>query len=101
MKIKSTDAAHVDVALTISLNSNGTVSATGQKVLVDDTTGQSAPVGDPFPITLSDTDQNNVNSALEAALTDAITAAVVALPAASDGPTAETTNTTASATEAE
>ena len=82
MKIQSTDKAHVEVQVVVSLGIDGKVTATGQKILVNDTDGSQSNDGDPFDITLTDADQTNVNDALEAALTDAVTNAVAALPPA-------------------
>ena len=59
----------------------GSASATTQKILKDDTTGQSGPVGDPVDLQLTTDEQVKFLSDADASLTAILAARVPASPA--------------------
>ena len=103
MTVHSTDQTEAADEINYLIDSKaGLVSATTQKVLTDDTTGQSAEAGDPVDLALTDAEQAQLISASDAALT-AILAARAAAPAADAGADngADTTTDASTATSAD
>jgi|GEM_PF-4236444 len=85
MTVQSTDQTEAADEINYLIDSKaGLASATTQKVLTDDTTGQVAEAGDPVNLALSDAEQAQFIAASDAALT-AILAARAAAPATDAG----------------
>jgi hypothetical protein len=85
MTVQSTDQTEAADEINYLIDSKaGLASATTQKALTDDTTGQVAEAGDPVDLALTDAEQAQLISASDAALT-AILAARTAVPAADAG----------------
>jgi hypothetical protein len=100
MTVQSTDQTEAADEINYLIDSKAELaSASTQKVLTDDTTGQVAEAGDPVDLALTDAEQAQLISASDAALT-AILAARTAAPAAdtSADPSADTGTDTAADT---
>jgi hypothetical protein len=94
MTVQSTDQTEAADEINYLIDSKaGLASASTQKVLTDDTTGQAAEAGDPVDLALTDAEQAQLISASDTALA-AILAARTAVPATDTG--ADTGTETAS-----
>ena len=104
-KIKLNDQVEADVQYYLSKDAEGNVSATLQKVLVDETTNTSENDGDPYELSPTADEQAEINSALDTVigkiLNDRATAAAAApaQPATETAPVEETPAVDAPATE--
>jgi len=84
MTVKSTDQTEAADQIVYLIDSlAGTASATAQKLLTDDTTGQTALAGDPVDLALTADEQATLIAAADASLTAILAARMSAAPAAS------------------
>jgi len=81
MTIPSTDKTEAADEIQYLLDSRaGTASATTQKVLTDDTTGQTAGAGDPLDLALTEEEQAQFLADADASLTAILAARTQAAP---------------------
>jgi hypothetical protein len=90
MTVQSTDKTEAADEIQYLLDSRaGTASATTQKVLTDDSTGQSVEVGDPADLALTADEQAKFLSDADASLTAILAARLPAAPVADSGTDAD------------
>ena len=77
ININMADAVKASVKVSLGIDSNGNVTATGQKVLTDNATGESVDDGSPFSIALSDANQAAIQDAIATEITPVVQAQLV------------------------